>query len=308
MIESFQAAMAATHPTDRNGAIRKMFLKMGLFRALNAAREEAGEDAYETITDVPMDVVTEAVKLRLETQKTQEAAETEAEALRAASTAAVVQASEAPVPPAPVVEAPPVAPRQVTVTAPRPAVSVELVRVSPTFPPVQAQTPRPRHQRNGNRRQESRPAPEAERVLAPGECWCTKCPRRHPVKVADAFVPSMRWLKRYFDHAPGVDELIAIAGCRGVFQDEARKPEAERVHWYRLEEQFQAIVDDLASRPSDATPPAPRAAAIRAAAPLAPPPAKKKVAHGVPQARGEIRSTGGGFGTFGDLLAAQKKR
>lgn len=164
-----------------------------------------------------------------------------------------------------------------------------MVRVSPTFPPVQAKAqndgPRAQNPRNDGRRHEPRPVP-TDHVYCSTGCGFHATPDR--MRVGALRKPDGTLKSR--------EALIAEATCSRC---------ATGSNW-PLAGQLSMRAE--ASRHAEATP-QPRAAAIRASAPLAPPPAKKKAAHhgNAPQARGEISSSGG-FGTLGDLMAAKKNR
>ncbi len=75
------------------------------------------------------------------------------------------------------------------------------------------------------------PAPKAPRVPGHGECWCLneRCKSRHVIAIADAFVPQDSVLIEAFGKgAPTVEQLLTLAACRGVFQDNTG------LRWYRL--------------------------------------------------------------------------
>lgn len=83
------------------------------------------------------------------------------------------------------------------------------------------------------------PAPKAPRVPGHGECWCLneRCKSRHVIAIADAFVPQDSVLIEAFGKnvAPTVEQLLTLAVCRGVFQDNTG------LRWYRLLETHERI-------------------------------------------------------------------
>lgn len=113
---------------------------------------------------------------------------------------------------------------------------------SPAPTEHRAHPPRPDRPARPARPMRPTPAPKAEYVLGVGEYWCNGCPRRHVT--TNPLVPELRELKRRFDHPPTEAELVAIAACELVFQDERRKPAAQQVRWFPLEAQIDVVARD----------------------------------------------------------------
>lgn len=105
-----------------------------------------------------------------------------------------------------------------------------------------AHPPRPDRPARPARPMRPTPAPKAEYVLGVGEYWCNGCPRRHVT--TNPLVPELREIKRRFDHPPTRAELVAIAACEMVFQDEQRKPAARQVRWFPLDVQVDVVARD----------------------------------------------------------------
>lgn len=182
------AVSPSAHPTDRNGALRRLFVEMGWFSAINGQRVAEGEEPYARVIDVPMLTVMEATRPII---KARGATSSLVAAVKAAIAAPVVETAPKPAPVAAKVE----------VRAPR--------QSRPAAPNVRPPAPRV-----------APPAPKAERQPGKGERWCTHCPKRHVFAEAEAHVPGLKELRRQFSDAPPTrEQLLAIAGCRGTRQD-----------------------------------------------------------------------------------------
>ncbi len=75
------------------------------------------------------------------------------------------------------------------------------------------------------------PAPKAPRVPNADECYCRNqnCRTRHIIRLEDAFVPQDSILIEAYDKGvPTHEQLLELAVCRGVFQDNTG------LRWYRF--------------------------------------------------------------------------
>jgi hypothetical protein len=230
-----------------NAELRKEFVATGLFDRLNTERVAADEDAYRVVADVPMHVVHERLAPLFAEREDAEAARRYNEFEAAKAELAAAQPAPTPVVEAPKAETKPAAP----VARPSQAEALRRLaartRTGPQAPlPERKPAPAPKATaapRPPAPKPTCAPAQLVERFPGNGECWCTGCPRRHVIAVADAFVPAIPELRKQFrEGPPSREQLVELARCRHVFRDETG------IRWYRLEDTLEEIGRRVAER------------------------------------------------------------